>query len=61
MAYSNFYRAEDLDDMKEYCQYCVTSLHDGYPSMKEKLKIHLLLHLIEDMENFGHFVLNGMN
>ena len=42
-----------MEDIKEYFEYCVAALHLGYPSLKEKLKIHLLLHFAEDMENFG--------
>lgn len=53
MAYSNFYHPEELDEMKECCEYCVQALHKGYPGMKGKLKFHMLLHLMEDIEKFG--------
>ena len=52
LAYTNHFEADLMDDMKELCQFCVDALHEAYPSLKEKIKIHLLLHLIEDMESF---------
>ena len=53
LAYCNFYLPENLDDIVEFIEYCVAAIHVGYPSLKEKLKIHLLLHLVEDMKRFG--------
>lgn len=53
LAYCNCYLPENLDDIQEFIEYCVTAVHVGYPTLKEKLKIHLLLHLVEDMKRFG--------
>lgn len=53
ISYSNFYRVEDLSNFRECIKNCVELLHKNYPSLKEKLKIHLLLHLVEDMDSFG--------
>lgn len=52
-AYKDSYQINDLEAAKDCFEYCVSSLHKGYPVMSEKLKIHLLLHLVDDMENFG--------
>ena len=52
-AYAYYFRPGQLEEIREVIVDCVRLLHKSYPHLKEKVKVHMLLHLIEDMENFG--------
>ncbi len=51
-AYCKPFRKQDLE-VKDVCSEFVTSVHMYKPELLRKPKFHLLLHLPEDMKDFG--------
>ena len=53
MAYCHWYDPTKKEDYEEVCETFVTTICNTYPSFKNKQKVHLLVHLVECMDEFG--------
>ncbi len=52
LAYCDYYQPDKEEEWKAICKAFVEAAKD-YPPMQGKLKIHLMLHLIDNMKEFG--------
>ncbi len=52
LAYCDYYHPDKEEDWKTICSSFVEAAKD-YPPMNKKLKVHLMLHLIDNMKEFG--------
>lgn len=53
MAYSGSFQTELTDGYKETCHSFVEGIKECYPALLQKLKVHLLLHLVDCMVQYG--------
>ena len=53
MAYCNYFSLKDRDECKAICQEFVQEVTTCFPDLKKKVKIHTLLHLVDNMIDFG--------
>lgn len=53
IAYCRLYRFADYEECKQICQAFVNAVEEIRPEVMKKSKIHLLLHLADDMSQFG--------
>ena len=53
IAYCDFFKPLLLDEWKGVCQDFVTAVKRHMPSLLEKKKTHLILHLVHSMVKFG--------
>ena len=53
IAYCQPFDPEMVGSYESDCSSCVTAILAHYPTLKRKLKVHLLLHLCESMLQFG--------
>ena len=55
IAYCDFFKPLLLDEWKGVCQDFVTAVKRHMPSLLEKKKAHLILHLVDSMVKFGPY------
>ena len=53
IAYCDYYAPSKAIEWKEICKCFVNNVGEHRPEMLKKQKVHLLLHLVECMEDFG--------
>ncbi|KAL5503005.1 hypothetical protein EMCRGX_G009879 [Ephydatia muelleri] len=53
IAYCDFFKPVLLDEWKSVCQAFVSAVKQHMPSLLEKQKTHLILHLVDSMVKFG--------
>eukprot|EP00731_Ephydatia_muelleri_P028790 Em0020g434a len=53
IAYCDFFKPVLLDEWKSVCQAFVSTVKQHMPSLLEKQKTHLILHLVDSMVKFG--------
>eukprot|EP00731_Ephydatia_muelleri_P013203 Em0007g513a len=53
IAYCDFFKPALLDEWKSVCQAFVSAVKQHMPSLLEKQKTHLILHLVDSMVKFG--------
>ena len=53
ICYCTYYSPDNRAEWEAICQEFVSSIHHVYPSFTRKPKIHLILHLVESMEQFA--------
>ena len=53
LAYCLPLTSDDLDQFREICKMFVQSTQLYMPEFKSRLKVHLILHLVDCMEEFG--------
>lgn len=53
MAYCEYFRKSERDACTQVCRDFVDAEHTYLPEYKKKVKIHLILHLVDTMVAFG--------
>ena len=53
MAYCEHFLESDESKCKEICRVFVKAIKDHFPEYAKKVKIHLILHLVDCMISFG--------
>ena len=53
IAYSDYFDPTKTDEWNQICQAFVTAVQQCQPDMLNKQKVHLMLHLVECMKEFG--------
>ena len=53
MAYCDYFSVEEKDNCNVICQEFVREVGLCFPDLKKKVKVHLFLHLVENMIDFG--------
>ena len=53
IAYQGEFPLEKRDDIQATCEEFVSAIHKSHPSLGRKVKVHLLLHLTQNMLDFG--------
>ena len=53
IAYSDYFDPTKADEWNQICQEFVTAVQQCQPDMLNKQKVHLMLHLVECMKEFG--------
>ncbi len=53
MAFCDFFKREDISRCKNVCEAFVKEIYASYPEFRKKVKIHLMLHLPDNMLGYG--------
>lgn len=53
IAYCDYFDPAKADDWNQICQAFLTAVHQCQPDLLNKQKVHLLVHLVECMREFG--------
>ncbi len=53
MAYCDYYNPSKAVECKAICQSFVEAVSEHQPALLRKQKVHLMLHLVESMDQFG--------
>ena len=53
MAYCEYFLLDDKEECTKICQEFVREVGEWFPDLKKKVKIHLFLHLVDNMIEFG--------
>ena len=53
IAYCDYFSLKERDECKAICQSFVQQVASCFPDLTKEVKIHLLLHLVDNMVDFG--------
>ena len=53
IAYCDYFSLKERDECIAICQSFVVEVASCFPDLKKKVKIHLVLHLVDNMVDFG--------
>ena len=53
MTYCSFYNPASEAQYRQICHNFVDAIRDHMPEMLQKPKIHLMLHIVDNMKDFG--------
>ena len=53
LAYCQPFMQANYDEYKEVCEKFVSAVHEHCPELRKKVKVHMILHLPENVKDFG--------
>ena len=53
LAYCQPFMQANYDEYKEVCEKFVGAVHEHCPELRKKVKVHMILHLPENVKDFG--------